>query len=124
MSNSRFNMDKYLTHIRLPDYQPELTLESLRQPLRLDAGTPEQECDDYLLEKFADHWRLSSVRFDHGHKPYWFSLYRVDKKIANNADIESAHHDLYHADHVPIRSDKLLYSSVSYRKRKFACWPA
>jgi len=98
--------------------------ESLRQPLPLVAGTHELDCDDYSLEELDDHWLLNSVRYDREEKPYWFSLFRFDKKPANDAEIDKEHHNLYHADNIPIRSNILLYSIVSDRKRKFACWSA
>lgn len=98
--------------------------ESLRQPLPLVAGKHELEADDYLLEEFDDHWRLNSARIDSNGQSYWFSLFRFDKKTASEADITKAHHDLYFLDDMRIRSDLLLYSTVSYSKRKFLCWSA
>lgn len=96
--------------------------ESLRQPLPLTAGKHELECDDYLLEEFDDHWVLNSKRYDRDNTPNWFTLFRFDKKPALDTEIDKAHRDLYLADNIPIRTGILLYSMVSYRKRKYACW--
>jgi N-hydroxyarylamine O-acetyltransferase len=98
--------------------------ESLRKPLPLIDGAHKLGSDDYLLEEFDDHWLLNSRRFTRNDKQYWFSLFRFDKKAVNDIEINKSHHDLYHAKNIPIRTDLLLYSTVSDRKRKFVYWSA
>lgn len=96
--------------------------ESLRQPVPLMAGKHSLKPDQYLLEEFNDHWRLSSERHDERGEPYWFGLFCCNKKVASEAEINKAHRDIYFLDHMPIRSDLLLFSRVSERKRKFVLW--
>ena len=81
------------------------------------------ECDDYLLEEYSDYWLLNSKRYDSKGNDYWFTLFRFDKRTALEAEINKAHHELYFADSIPIRSN-LLFSTVSYSKRKYAFWDA
>jgi arylamine N-acetyltransferase len=96
--------------------------ESLRQPLPLMKGKHALKPDHYLLEEFNDHWCLNSERYDCHGTPYWFGLFRFDKQVASEAEISKAHHDIYFMDNIPIRTDLLLFSKVSERKRKFVCW--
>lgn len=96
--------------------------ESLRKPLPLIAGIHALKTDHYLLEEFNDHWCLNSERYDCHGEPYWFGLFRLNKQVASEADISKAHRDIYFLDHMPIRTDLLLFSRVSERKRKFVCW--
>lgn len=98
--------------------------ESLREPLLLAAGTHKLKGDDYLLEELPEHWVLSCLRYDRDAQPYWFCQHRFDKKMATEADIQKAHHDLYHVDDMHIRTGMLLYGAVSPTKRKYVYWSA
>jgi arylamine N-acetyltransferase len=97
--------------------------ESLREPLPLSAGTHEPACDDYLLEEYSDYWLLNSKRYDSKGNGYWFTLFRFDKRAALEDAITHAHQELYFAENIPIRSN-LLFSTVSYSKRKYVFWDA
>lgn len=98
--------------------------ESLRQALPIAAGIHELTSDTYHLEEMPDHWVLNCLRHDREAERFWFCQYLFDKKMANNADVEKAHQDLYQADIMPIRTDMLLYAAVSPTKRKYVYWSA
>jgi N-hydroxyarylamine O-acetyltransferase len=98
--------------------------ESLREPLPLTAGIKKLGSDEYLLEEFDDHWRLNSLRYGQDRTAYWFCLYRFDKHVVNNKEIEMKHRDLYFAEPISIRDDLLLFSRVTETKRKYVYWSA